>query len=61
MEDTAGNNNRSIRYHFNHVVKEIGPVNKLGMKRFETLRPNFNPTLQELKKIVDVLMENSCK
>ncbi len=59
IENTDGNNTRNLRDHFNHLVKLYGRVKKLGQRRFQALRTAFNPNLEELQTLCEILVNAS--
>ena len=59
IENTYGNDTRNMREHLKKNKKEFGPISKLGSRRFETLYTAFEPSLDELKQLTDILVTNS--
>jgi hypothetical protein len=55
IENTYGNNTIKLRSHFSMVSESCGGVKKLGMDRFQALWRAFNPSIDELRQIVDIL------
>ena len=61
LENTYGNDIRSLRKHFKKFVNQNGPMKKLGLRRFELLRNCFDPPKEILKQLTDILVEESQK
>lgn len=48
-----------MRDHFQFVVKEYGSIPNIGERRFEKLRSAFDPTIEELNQLADILAQAS--
>jgi hypothetical protein len=59
LENTYGNNNRSLRKHLKSVFDQFGKIKKLGQDRFQLLRLALVPTIDELNSLCDILITNS--
>ena len=59
IENTFGNDVRSLRVHFNQMTDKFGPVKKIGQRRFETLRTDWNPNIDELQLLTEILVSSS--
>ena len=59
LENTWGNDCHNIRKHLNLNVNRFGPVKKLGQRRFLQLYHACQPTIQEIRKLNDILVFNS--
>jgi hypothetical protein len=55
IENTYGNNTTKLRSHFSMVRESCGGVKNLGMDRFQALWRAFNPSIDELLQIADIL------
>jgi hypothetical protein len=55
IENTYGNNTTKLRSHFSMVSESCGGVKKLRMDRFQALWRAFNPSIDELRQIADIL------
>ncbi len=59
MENTFANDVRNLRAHFNQMAKKHGYVKKIGQRRFEALRTAWNPTVEELQLLTEILVSAS--
>ena len=55
VENTYANNTHNMRKHFKSIKQQYGRVKGLGMDRFEQLTHAFNPSIQQIKEITDIL------
>jgi len=61
IENTYGNDTRNFRTHIAKLIKEYGPIPKLGTRRIESLRYAFDPSISELKQLVTILTSSSSR
>lgn len=61
IENTYGNDTRSMRDHLKSLKARHGPVKALGSKNFEFLLQCFNPSIEQIKALIDILVTNSNK
>jgi hypothetical protein len=71
MENTASQDLKRIKDHYNHVRKTYGDEffgkqhnhggNALQFHRYKELRNALIPTLNEIETIADIVMNNACK
>jgi len=59
VENTYANNTKNLRKHLKSICANFGPVKKLGQRRFQALRAAWNPTLEELKLLCEILVSAS--
>jgi hypothetical protein len=55
MESTFGNQYRNLRDHFAFIKLQYGAVKRLGCSRFKRLRCAFNPSIEDIKRVCDLL------
>jgi hypothetical protein len=51
----------NMRKHFQEIIEKYGSIEKLGCTRFEMLHGAFNPSIQEIKQLTDILVFNTSK
>lgn len=61
IESTFGNSSHNLRTHFNQLSEKNGSTQKLGQRRFETLKSALNPSIEELQQLVNILVSNCTK
>jgi len=61
LENTYSNDSHDIRKHFKMLKERFGGIKKLGLDRFQLLRRCFNPTIEELLILAQIIGENSQK
>jgi uncharacterized Fe-S cluster-containing radical SAM superfamily enzyme len=61
MENTFGNNTGSIRTHFKMIVQNEGKIPKLGLRRFEILWRNLNPSIVQLNEVANLFHTSSMR
>ena len=59
LENTYANDTHDIRKHFKMIKNQFGGIKKLGIDRFQLLRRCFNPSIEQLQSLSQILSENS--
>lgn len=59
MENTYANDLKKLKKHLNSVYERFGKVFGLGQRNFMNLRSAVNPSIEEVKKLVQILVDNS--
>jgi len=55
LENTFGNDVRSLSKHYKSLKKDYGPFTGLGFRRFSMLRTSFRPSLAQISQISQIL------
>jgi hypothetical protein len=57
IENSYGNDTRNLREHYKNIKLQFGEIRGMGLDRFETLWRTFNPSIEEIQQICDILHE----
>lgn len=61
LESTYGNNKRNIKIHLNQIFKQFGSIKKLGTRRILQLCSVFEPSIEEISQLTNILNKNTIK
>jgi hypothetical protein len=57
IENTWGNDKRNLKKHFRDISEKYGSVKGMCLDRYLSLRSAFNPSIQEILDICDLLRQ----